>query len=229
MLTEVSSFFSENFFLPVYLFTLILSITTYRKFFDTQLKFFPILIAYTFFNELLGVLVRRYSDFSFFKDIKHSYVNDVIYNIYSLVFFGFFYWLYYQLIHQSNPKKWVIRLSIIVGLTYLISCLFQNPLETNLFYAHALGSWALLFFVFVYLKNLQPKLTFQRDKYNLMFWVSIGLICFYSLFPFLFLIGYLRLDIWEKYYFRTILHFLIVVMYALFCIGFIISRRRAFR
>jgi len=187
------------------------------------------LIAYTFFNELLGVLVRTYPNFSFFNDVKYSHVNDIIYNIFSVIFFGYFYLVYYKLINSKKEGAWIKMLSIIVLLTYIVSCFFQNPLETNLFYAHAGASWVLIFIIYIYLRKVQREFNFFTEKYNLMFWVTIGLFSFYLVFPFLFLIGYLNFDLWEKYHLRTILRILIIIMYSFICIGFVIGRRRAFK
>ena len=186
------------------------------------------LIAYTFFNELLGVLVRTYPNFSFFNDLEYSYVNDIIYNIYSIVFFGYFYMVYYKLASSQQHKKWIKRLSGIVLLTYLGSCFFQNPLDTNLFYAHAVASWVLLILIYLYFKSKKSEVDSPKNKHNLMFWVSVGLFSFYLVFPFLFIIGYLRFDLWEKFHLRALLRIFILIMYCLFCTGFVMGRRRAF-
>jgi len=78
----------------IYVDTLFISLTTYEKYYNTALKYFPIIIAYTFFNEELGYLVRTYDEISFFQNIKYSNFNDVIYNIYAIIFFCFFYFVY---------------------------------------------------------------------------------------------------------------------------------------
>lgn len=225
---EFIKFLAENYFIPIYFLALTVSIIYYRSYFDTPLKYFPAIIAYTFFNELLGCLLRNYSDFSFFNDLKYSSYNDIIYNIFSIIYFGFFYRVFWKLVSNKKYKKWIFNISMTVMAVYLLSCFWQNPTNTNLFYAHALGSWALLFCIGLYfLEKKQNKEKIIQPS-NLVFWISLGLIVFYSLFPILFLIGYLDVDTWEKYELRAVLRVLIVIMYTLIITGFIKGRRRFF-
>ncbi len=213
----------------VYAVTLFISLATYKKYYDTALKYFPIVIAYTFFNEVLGYLVRTYDEISFFQNVKYSNFNDVIYNIYAIIFFCFFYFVYRQLIHNNSYKKWILISTIISLLAYLISTIFQNPLETNLYYALAISSWLLVFCVILYFRD---KVQQQEDLFqihNLMFWVSLALLVFYSIFPVIYVIGYTDYETWMKYELRSVLRVLIVIMYSLFIFGFIKGRRLAFR
>lgn len=228
MVEELFALLTENYFIPIYFLTLIVSIVRYKRYFDTILKFFPVLLAYTFLNELLGVIIRRYPNYSLFKDLEYSEYNFILYNIFSLFFFGFFYMVYWKLISNERYKKWIQRTSVFVLLMYLVSCTIQNPLDTDLYYANALGSWALLFCIGLYFfeKRQNNKTIYQ--PYNLVFWISMGLVVFYTIFPFIFLIGYWDYDIWAEFRFKTILRILIVLMYSLFIIGFLFGRRREF-
>ena len=227
MLQELIDFISKHYFLFVYGITWVIAVLRYRRYFDTPLKYLPILIAYTFFNELLGYFIKYSDSFALFSSRLSA--NELIYNVFSIVFFGYFYYTYWKIVSSQKSKNQIKSVSILVLVAYILSAFFQNPLTINLFYANAIGSWILLFIIYRYFKNLQPPLNFLVDQYNLMYLISTGLVVFYTIFPFLFLIGYLRLDIWEKYGLKTVLQILIVIMYALFCTGFIISRRRAFR
>ncbi|MEH6769201.1 hypothetical protein [Maribacter arcticus] len=223
------SFIKDNYYMIIYAVTLFISLTTYKKYYDTALKYFPIIIAYTFLNEVLGYLVRTYDEISFFQNVKYSNFNDVIYNIYAIIFFCFFYFVYRQLIHNRSYKKWIIISTIISLLAYLTSTIFQNPLETNLYYALAISSWLLVFCVILYFKDKVQQQEDLIQKHNLMFWVSIALIIFYSVFPIIYVIGYTDYDTWTKYELRSVLRVLIVIMYSLFIFGFIKGRRLAFR
>jgi len=105
MSQEYMNILKENYFLIVYGFTLLISLYKYRTYFDTILNFFPILITYTFLNELLGYLIKNHPGYSFFKDLNYSSINDVIYNIYGIVFFAFFYHIYWRIISKHEYKK----------------------------------------------------------------------------------------------------------------------------
>ncbi len=229
MTQKLIGFISAHYYIIFYLVALIVSILMYRKYFDTDLKYFPLLIAYTFFNELLGYFIRYNENFAFFSDKEFLGANDIIYTIYELVFFSFFYVLYWRLVRHKKFKKWIFWSSALVAITYIINGCFENPLIVSLYYSTALASWVLLFHVILYLINLGKDLKWELQKHNLMFWVTIGLGLFYFFFPVIYLTGFLNFDIWQQYHLRTILRILIVIMYVLFCIGFIKSRRRAFR
>ncbi|WP_435623104.1 hypothetical protein [Flagellimonas sp.] len=227
---EVQEFFEllkEFFFIPIYLVTLLVAMLNYKKFFDTALKHFPLLIAYTFFNELLGGFIRYNESFAFFSETTTT--NQIIYNIYIVIFFLYFFYVYRKVI--DSPKfngiiKWG---SLVMILAYIINSFFQDPFFSDLIYANTVGSWLLVFCGIVYFKKLSPPFSWNWDKHNLMFWITISLMVFYFFFPILFLIGYLHYETWVMYELKVVLRVLITVMYALFCIGFIVSRRKAFR
>ena len=144
-------------------------------------------------------------------------------------FFCFFYFVYRQLIHNRSYKKWIIISAIISLLAYLISTIFQNPLETNLYYALAISSWLLVFCIILYFKDKAQQQQELFQIHNLMFWVSLALLVFYTVFPVIYVIGYTDYETWIKYELRSVLRVLIVIMYSLFIIGFMKGRRHAFR
>lgn len=228
MYEDIIDFILRSYFVIAYGITFILSIVTYQKYFDTQFKYLPAIIAYTLLNEILGYFIRYYPDFSFFTNIEDARVNEIIYNIFDIVFFPFFYYSYWQLVENKKYKKWIRNLGTGAMLTFPISCFYQNPTYTTLYYANAIASWVLLFCIILYFKEKQKNNNTFKQPYNLVFWVSIGLFIFHIFSPFLFLIGYLKYDIWVDYNLKTILHMLIIIMYSCFCIGFIISRKKAF-
>jgi hypothetical protein len=226
MSSELLEFIKINFIIGVYFVTLLISIFTYKKYYDTALKYFPILIAYTFLNELLGHLVRYSDIFALLTD--KLFANDIIYNIYDIFYYGFFYSLFLGLIAQKKIKFWVKILSAIVIASYIASCFFQNPFRISLFYATSLASLILAIICVLYRIDKGSNWQWNKEKYNLVFWVSFGLVLFHSIFPILFLIGYMPGDAWERYELHTVLRLSILLMYTLFCIGFIKSRRRSF-
>ncbi len=224
---ELLILLKDFFFIPIYLITLIVSMFNYRKFFDTVLKHFPLIIAYTFFNELLGCFIRYNESFAFFPKLTST--NQIIYNIYILIFFLYFYSVFRKVIKNEKIKQLIKWGSILVVICYLGNSFFQNPFNVDLIYANAIGSWLLVAYGIYYLKNLNPPFAWKLDKRNLMFWTTISLVIFYLFFPILFLIGYLHFETWVMYELKMVLKILITLMYLLFCIGFIVSRRNAFR
>ncbi|MFT6796651.1 MAG: putative membrane protein YpjA [Maribacter sp.] len=51
---------------------LIISLSSYSKYFDTVLKYLPIILAYTLINELLGYFLLYYPSFRVFLDFEYS-------------------------------------------------------------------------------------------------------------------------------------------------------------
>ncbi|MEO0570362.1 MAG: hypothetical protein AAF039_01580 [Bacteroidota bacterium] len=227
MVQELIDFSKEHFNIIIYFIALTISIVNYRKYFDTVLKYFPALIAYTFFNELLGYFIRYSDKFAFFEDV--TFANDIIYNIYDLFYYGFFLWVFWKLATSPKLKKVIGVLAFAVVLGYLISLFFQDPFLISLYYATSLASFVLAIVILLHWISRSHGFNWEWEKYNLLFWVSFGLFIFHLIFPFLFLTIYLNRGIAIKFEFHLIVRYIIVIMYLLFCIGFITSRRRAFR
>lgn len=228
VLQEVINFLAKYYFLPIYLISLVLSIVKYPRYFDTELKYLPIILAYTFLNELLGGLIREYPSISLFEKIEHSSYNMLIYNIYSVIFFCYFYYVYWKLIENKKYKNWIFKGAIVILISFVISCFFQNPFDIDLFYADSISSWFLIFCIVLYFLDKHMKKEKIVQKYNLVFWVSLSVFVFYTVFPVLFLTGYLNYDLWLKLELRTVLRSLIIIMHFFLCIGFLVNKRRAF-
>ncbi|MDT0622259.1 hypothetical protein [Croceitalea vernalis] len=226
MFQEFMEFILNRYFLIVYGITWFFSVANYKKYFDTILKYFPILIAYTFFNELLGALVihERFALFS-----KFSEANALVYNIYAIIFFPYFFFIYWKLIENKKYKNFVKYIAISAIAAIIINSLFFNPLIKALYFAIAYCSIVLVFCIILYELGKKTKTIGYPEKYNLLRWVSAGLIIFYSIFPVIFLIRFFNPIIWADYNLGPIQKILIIVMYLLFCIGFHLSKRRAFR
>lgn len=226
---EWITFFKNNYFVFCYGLTLVISIITYRKYFDTELKYFPIIIAYTLFNEILGYFVRYTDNFALFSDNELLTANDLIYNIYEFIFYAFFFWTFWKIVYSAKSKKWILTTAIISLISLIINIFYVNPLHVLLYYGSAISSWGLVICVGIYFNEFKKRWDWNIQKHNLMFWVSCSIAIFYFFFPILSLIGYLNFELWQQLHLRTVLRVLIVLMYSLFIVGFIWSRRKAFR
>jgi hypothetical protein len=201
----------------------------YRTYFDTQLKYYPIYLMYTFMTEILGYFIKFHEEFQIVSNNDYDWYNVIIYNIYLTLSYLFFYYIYWKTVKEEKHKKW-IRYGAGISLTgYAISLFFQNPFYSDLYYADLLASWVLLFSIWLYLKEKKAEISPYPLRYNLLFWTSAGLAVFQLFFPYLIIIGYEAPNIWITYNFREVLKILILIMYGSFLIGVLIHRRRAFR
>lgn len=226
---DIIRIFRDHFYIPIYFLTWLISLIRYKRFYDTPLKYLPMLIIYTFFTELLGYFIKYSNEFLFFSDSRYTWHNVIIFNIYQVVFFIFFFEVYRRLTKKQAIKKQTRYLSIFCISAYVINALVYNPLHNQMTHAHIIGSLMMIYIVILYFKEKHHEGLAQPLKFNLMFWISSGLMIFYTLFPIVSIIYLLNFDIGIQIYFRPLLLTAIVLMYTLIIIGLIIGKRKAFR
>ncbi len=227
MTQQLIRFFTEHFYIPLYLLTWIIAVFRYKRFFDTPLKYLPMLIIYTFFTELLGYFIKYNDEFLFFSDDRYAWHNVIIYNIYQLIFFLFFYRVYHRTLKKSFHRIWSKYGSYLCILAYIVNSIIANPLHNRLSYAHIVGSFILIFILVMYFLEKRSEESLYPQKHNLLFWVSMGLFAFYLIFPLVLIFGNISIDV--QFYLRRILLSLIGIMYGCFIIGLLIGKRQAFR
>ncbi|WP_318311660.1 hypothetical protein [Flagellimonas crocea] len=219
----------DHFYIPLYLITWIVSVVKYKSFFDTPLKYLPMLIIYTFFTEVLGYFIKYNNDYQFFSDSRYAWHNVIIYNVYQIVFFIFFFEIYKKVTNKQGLKKQIKYLIIFCMIAYLINALVYNPLHNQMTHAHIIGSIIMIYIVAMYFREKYLEESGQSLVYNLLFWISSGLMIFYTLFPIISIIYLLDLNIGIQIYFRPLLLTSIALMYGLMILGLLIGKRRAFR
>ncbi|WP_010517885.1 hypothetical protein [Croceivirga radicis] len=221
-------FLSKNYFLALYAITWFISLFTFRKYFDTSLKYFPILLAYTFFTELLGCMVIYFEDFQLIYDTKATFHSSSIYNIYHFIYYIYFLIVLQKSLAVSKHKKLIYLFIAIFVLVNILNLFIQDPRTTSMVYAYLAGTVLLLITLVIYFKHLitiRNKFVF---KYNLLAWISIGLVVFHGIYFPIKIIKEFFTDLYAAA-FRDIHIAIVICMYILFCIGFIVGKRRAYR
>ncbi|WP_190809480.1 hypothetical protein [Flagellimonas sp. S3867] len=229
MTQEFLNFIKDNYYIPLYLFTWIVAVAGYKRYYDTVLKYFPVFIIYTFLTELLGYFIKHTDEFQFFSDYRYAWHNVIIYNLYSVVTFCFFYYIYFNVLKNKKHKVRIKYAAIIALAGYLVSLLFQNPFHKGLYYADLVASIVLLYAIGLYFIEKRKESSYYLLKHNLLFWVSIGLFIFHIFFPFIFIAAYDLPIFYYEYRLHDLLKILIVIMYLCFISGFLLGKRRAFR
>lgn len=217
------------FYFIFYFIALVVSIITFKKYFDTPLRFFPLLIAYTLFNELLGYFIITYEDFSFFDSPEYQWHNVIIYNIYNLFFYGYLLWVYYKLLKQRRQQDLIRIFAVILLLAYGVSLFFQDPFHSGLYFADCLASVLILVLIGLHFKQLYNSSGNQPRKRNHMVWFGLGMMLFNFYYPFYILNGYHNVEFFLKFQLRQILWVIIAIMYSLFTIGFLFGKRNYFK
>lgn len=216
-----------NYFLPFYAIAWILSIIKLPKYYDSFLKYLPIIIGYTLFTELLGVLIYNFDDFTFFSVSKYSNYNIILYNIYDLIFFPFFYYIYWHSIKNNRIKKIIKFGAFIYFLSMLVNSFFFSPLLNEMWYAYTLGAVVLIISTITYLNALRFESKIFPISTNLLFWLSVGLLIFHIVYLPMTIIKNVdsNLTIEDYSYLRNIQFYFIIAMYICFIIGFLLMRR----
>ena len=99
----------------LYLATILVSLYTYKKYFDTSLKYFPILLMYVLLTEILGLIIRLDPKMNPFITGLYSNYNYIIYYIYHFIYLGYFYYVFWQNINSEKVKRSIFFIAIVIG------------------------------------------------------------------------------------------------------------------
>ena len=218
----------EYSFIPAYGLTLLLAVIRFSKYFDTPLKYFPIIVCYTLITEMLGFFIRKYDEYDIFMNEVYTTYNIPIYNVYNIIFYLYWYYVFESYLPNDKFRTYRRGAIALFLLTAAVNPFLQNFMIGPQFYTYVVGGLVLLSYLFFYLRwqwRVSGKL-FQGD--DLLSWLSLGLSAFY--------LGYLPIKIavhlysleglrHAPTYFRPATYLLIILMYTLFCIGLIKMRR----
>ncbi len=223
---ELIFFLYDHCFLLIYLVALLFSLIKYRLYFDSPLRYIPVVITYTLATETLGAFLMKYDDFQIIYFVKEAFHNNLIFNIWDIVFFNYFYFIYWKTIKTPRFKKIIKYGGLLYILISSINPFLQNFILYPQIYALSYGSLIILICIVLYLNDLKSNPINTPKTKNLLYWISIGLFTFYTFYPFVMIcINYHFKEIYQAYNLRPFHLFLIVLMYSCFIIGFIRMRR----
>ncbi|MEX0287893.1 MAG: hypothetical protein AB3N14_02190 [Flavobacteriaceae bacterium] len=227
----ISDFFKvlfDYYFLWVYGLAVIIGIWRYPRYFDTPLKYFPILLMYTLLNETFGVLIYVNEQISLIFSEFFSFYNWAIYNIYGIIFYLYFFYVYWCYLTSKHQRRFITYSAIIYAVASIVNPFFQNFMFESQLYSYILGALLLCGCTILYFKDLKLNYGKWFLKRDLLSWISLGILIFY--------VGYIPIKILRHYevfdttpsslMVRKIHWALILIMYGCFIIGFLIMRRR---
>ena len=197
----------------------------FYKYRNTYLKYFLLLLWYITVSEFLGWYIRETGNLGYIDERGYVY-NKWVYNILNFATFNTLYFIYYKQLKTSIFKNWVKKFAIIFSIVYLVNFIFiQDFILENAVTPQILGSLLLIstiIFYFIELLKSEKILVFHR---LLLFWVSIGLLLFYTgTIPFVLKWnGYMLIPGIHKLF--LIVYILAIIMYLIFTLGFIWSKR----
>lgn len=147
----------------------VLALIFYYKYKGTFLRYFVILIWYSIANEFLA---KYYSE-----NINKN--NHILFNIYRVVEFSFYFFLYRNIIETKLYKKIITIFSIIYYVSVLINCFFQDfryQYFSNTYFIGALFIIISIVFYFSEILNSEKIISFTK---TFIFWISIAVFLLY--------------------------------------------------
>ena len=223
----ITVFLKTNYFVILYALTLWVALVNYRKYYDSKLKYFPILIAYTLATEILGWFILKYEEFQIvYRNLSQAEAinNASIYNIFDIVFYLYFYYIYWKSTDRILLKQMMLYGAALFIIASLVNVFFQNFWMLPQLYAVSIGSIILIIGILGYLTTLNKKGNPIPKRHNLLFWISVGLLLFYPFYPLFLIIGVHYNDLYSG--FIDVIHrALIAAMYGCFIVGFLFLKR----
>ncbi len=141
------------------------------KYKNTFLKYFLIILWYIGINDLTGYILKNQFG-----------INSVtiIYNIYYLVVFNYFMFLFRNYVTNTKHKKIIFTFIIIYSLSFLINSFVENYLVEFAITPYIIGaSFVIISIIFYYIDILNSEKVLNVNR-NLLFWISTGVLIYYS-------------------------------------------------
>ena len=204
--------------LQIYFATLVISILRYGKYFDSKLKYLPVLLMYIFLTELLGLIINIDPNKNpFFNDLYARY-NFIIFIVYDLMFFGYFFYLFWHYCTHKKNKQFILFGTIAYILAFIVNALATNIIIDPQLYSYNIGVIILVISIILFLKENKNTPFFTK---NVLFWISVGLLIFHIGFiPINILYSYSTIETVKMNYILPKIHLaLVFITYGCFIYG----------
>lgn len=145
----------------------------FYKYKHTSLKWFLVLFWYTAINDIVAFQYWNY----------FQKTNNVFYNIFFLVHFSIILWVIYSNITFQKRKKWSKYLLIIFWGSFVINCIFRNPLIHYLDASYTVGTILTVISILFYFIDLMLSSEVIKIKRDLLLWINLGFLLFNISYP----------------------------------------------
>ena len=228
MISDILNAFLEYYFLWIYGIALLAALWRYPRYYDTPLKYFPLILMYTLLNETFGVLIYKNEQVRLIFSDFFSFYNWAIYNIYGIIFYLFFFYVFWCYVSNKSYKKLILYSGCLYVISAIINPFFQSFVLESQLYAYIIGAILIIYAACLYLLDLKSNYNSWFLKKDLLSWLSIGILIFYiGYIPIKILRHYEVFDTPEEAMLIRNLHWgLIFLMYGCFVLGFVLMRRR---
>jgi len=209
--------FLNNAYIPITGLSAMTAILCFFKYKETVLRYFPIILLYTFLSESLATYLLGYPD------------NTVlIYNIYNIIFFLFFYYVFWSFVQRTRYKKAIVFCIGVFLIACIINPFFQNFIFISQLIIYVIGGLLLISCIILYFIEILYTSNVMRIQQDLLFWISVGLLIFY--------VGYIPIKLIRFFFttandslpfLRSLQLLLILIMHSSFIIGFLWTTKKS--
>lgn len=200
------------------------SLWRYPAYFQTPLRWLPVLLMYTLLTETLGLIIRLNPDFSIvFREVYYNN-NWLIFNVYSLLFFLYFYFVYSRYLKGKGAQVLLRYGGLAYGVAALLNGILDDFQTQSQVYAYGVGALVLMGSALAYLRQeLEAGGPIPVGR-NLLVWISAGIFLFYLGYTPIKYLKYLVVNGHSSFYptWMGPVHFgLIYTLYGCFLLGFL--------
>lgn len=207
-----------NFFYYVLVAALITGIIRYKAIEPSVLRLLVPFLALSIVVEAIGLLM---------SDLKIR--NHWVFNFFTCFEFLFYSYIYLRVLEDG---KWVriIRYSMIgYPILFLVNIFFVEGFNRFHTITYRIGSVMIVTWCYIYLRQVMRSPSYQSVFRNPIFWISTGLLFFYTGFFFYmsaaYILLYTKLEV-DKYVWAAISGTLNTLLYGCFLISFLCKESR---
>jgi hypothetical protein len=202
------------FFIPLLLELLaaVIASVTYKKYSESNEKYFLYFLWYTLLVELTGDLVG----YAFSAD------NFWLYNGFTITSFLFYFYWYYNILKRKRFKRTIVVFTVVFLLVAIYSLIYEDWSQYHSYTFITGASFVLVLTLFHFYKLLNSD-EVLIVKYKLSFWISTALLLFYmGMIPLMFLTVYADLN---DVSYLIIMLSMNLILYGCYIIGFLWTKK----
>ena len=169
--TLITEVFIRDFLIWFQIVTAITATIYSWKYSNTDLRYFVLLLWYTVLNDFVAL-------YYYSKTIDPN--NSILYNIYQVVSFSYFLWLYRRAVQQKNSRRIVTVFLPLYLLSVAISLSVHDVKSEYLVIPYLVGAGFVLINIVLYFIEILNSDTIIYINQKLLFWISVALLFLYT-------------------------------------------------
>jgi len=157
---------------------------------DIWIEIFAFLLCLIQFRKIKASILKWFLPFllltnivewgNYFKWYNYHHTNNWIFNIFNPIEFCFYGFLYYQTLLSKSGRNNVFYCCLFILITYLVNILFIQGFLYFDSYSYLVGCLVMVYFSYLYFVEKIKSVEQINITKTPLFWISVGLLFFYS-------------------------------------------------